>query len=198
MESTEQRNGTQTPDPERNGRGVEQQAAKRSLLDVVVRHWQLFVMLSLLLVIAGTYAWKNMAVSKVRNDMAQQAVKVINDRDRSSLRLVSLPFVWAVRSEMLRGNHEQVGQYLTQFVKEPGMKEILVVGPDGTALVATNKKREGASVTDSFPQEMLQVDTAVISDGEQGTIVVTAPIMGLNARLGTLILVWAPPQYSLE
>ncbi|MDD2540219.1 MAG: hypothetical protein PHH28_04150, partial [Desulfuromonadaceae bacterium] len=92
----------------------------------------------------------------------------------------------------------QVNQYLIQFVKEPGMKEIIVAGPDGIGIVATNKKREGTTVTSSFPPDVLKTNVTMLSTLANGDLVVAAPVMGLNSRLGTLILVCSPAKYSLE
>jgi hypothetical protein len=170
----------------------------QSPIKMILKYWHFYVILFLLLAVAGMYIGKNMAVSKTRAELTQRAAQVIGEQNRSLLRLASIPFVWAVRSEMLRGNLDQVNQYLTLFVKEPGMKEIIVAGPDGVGLVATNKKREGATVTGSFPPEVLKSNVTMLSTLVNGDLVVAAPVMGLNSRLGTLILVSSPAQYSLE
>lgn len=198
MKPERERNDTSKVNSAHVGDSQDLLPPKKSIADMLERHWQLLVMLLLVLVIAGTYIWKNVAVSSAKTELTQLATQVIGEQNRSHLRLVSIPLVWAIRSEMIRGNYDQVNQYLTQFVKEPGMKEIIVAGPDGKGVVATNKKREGAYVTDSFQQDLLQKDTATVSALENGEILVTAPIMGLNSRLGTLILVCSAPSYSLE
>jgi hypothetical protein len=165
---------------------------------MILKYWHFYVILFLILALAGMYIGKNMAVSKARAELTQRAAQVIGEQNGSFLRLASIPLVWAVRSEMLRGNLDQVDQYLTLFVKEPGMKEIIVAGPDGVGLVATNKKREGATVAGLFPPEFLKSNLTTLSTLANGDLVVAAPVMGLNSRLGTLILVSSPAQYSLE
>jgi hypothetical protein len=167
---------------------------KKSLAKTMVRHWRLVGALLLVLATAGTYVWKNVAVSRARAALAQNAGQFVDEQNRSCLRLAAVPLVWAVRSEMMRGNYDQVNQYLTRFVKEPGMKELLVAGADGRVVAATDKRREGASVSTAFPSAP-GVDTITVTPGENGEIMVSAPIMGLNDKLGVLVMVSSPPRY---
>lgn len=164
----------------------------------MVRYWYLVVIFLLVLAVAGTYFWKNLAVTRAKADMKQRAEQVISSQNSSYLRLVAIPLVWAVRSEMLRGNIEQVNQYIASFVKEQNMKELVIVKPDGIILAATNKKLEGASVTTAFPAEVMQAESTTISSRENGDILVASPIMGLNSKLGALLLVYSPVNFSLE
>lgn len=171
---------------------------KKSTLDILVRHWRLVGVLLLVLAVAGTYLWKNVAVARAKAHLTRQAATVIAAHNESSLRLVTVPLVWVVRSEMLRGNYDQINQYLAQFVREPNMKEVLVARADGRIVAATNKKREGAVVTDIFPPEVPKVDTITVTTRPDGMFLVAAPIMGLNDKLGVLVLVASPPDFSLE
>jgi len=148
--------------------------------------------------VAGTYVWKNIALSRTRAHLVQQAGQVISEQNRSYLRLAAVPLVWAVRSEMMRGNYDQVNQYLAQFVREPNMKEIVVARTDGRIVAATNKQRDGAPVTDFFPPEVLRTDTITVTSREDGDLMVAAPVMGLSDKLGVLILLASPPKYSLD
>jgi len=97
------------------------------------------------------------------------------------------PLVWVVRSEMMRGSFDQLNQYLAQLVKEPNMKEIIVARLDGRIVAATNKKREGTLASSAFPVDMLRVEAITVTTLENGDLLVAAPVLGLNARLGTLI-----------
>lgn len=72
------------------------------------------------------------------------------------------------------------------------MKEVLVARADGRIVAASDKKRDGTMVTDLFPPETPKVDTVTVTTRQDGMFVVAAPIMGLNDKLGVLILVAAP------
>ncbi|PKN18789.1 MAG: hypothetical protein CVU68_09800 [Deltaproteobacteria bacterium HGW-Deltaproteobacteria-3] len=78
------------------------------------------------------------------------------------------------------------------------MKEIVVAKPDGTIMVATNKKFEGKPVTDIFPASVLQEDALTVSSLENRDIMVASPVMGLSDKVGVLILLYTPQSYSLQ
>lgn len=161
-------------------------------------HWQLYVILFLILALVGMYFWKNLAVGKVRTEVSNKAAEIIGEQNNSYLRLVSIPLVWAVRSEMIRDNYDQINQYLANFVKEKNMKELVVAKTDGKVVAATNKKLEGTNISTSFPADVLQTAETTITVRENGEYQVVSPVMGLNAKLGVLVLVYAPPPLALK
>lgn len=92
------------------------------------------------------YVWrmitvKNMEAQRAR--LVQRSQQVVTSKTVDLLRLATIPLVWAVRKEMLRDNYDQINDYLTRFIKEPHIKQILVVKSDGSVAVATDKKVEG-------------------------------------------------------
>ncbi len=178
----------------RNGHQPEQDANK----SFIIAHWRLIGCFLLVLAIAGMYLWKNVAVYRAKAQLTERAGQIITDQNKSLLRLAVVPLVWAVRTEMMGGNYNQINLYLTQFVKEQNVKEIVVAKPDGTIVAATDKKLEGASVASVFPPSVLQEDKTILSTQENGDIMVVSPVMGLSEKLGVLILLYTPPRYSLQ
>lgn len=164
----------------------------------IVAQWRLIIILVLTLTVAGMYVWKNMAVKSAEAHLTEQATRIITDQNKMFLRLAVVPLVWAVRSEMIRENYDQINQYLNQFVKEQNMKEIVVAKPDGTIVVATNKKLEGKSIDGAFPSSVLQEDKTTVSTLENGDIMVVSPVMGLSTQVGVLILLYTPASYKLQ
>lgn len=183
------------PDPATNSSEQSKQSPGNSF---IVTQWRLIIILLLAVAVGGMYVWKNLAVKGVRTQLTENANRIIAEQNRSYLRLAVVPLVWAVRSEMIRDNYDQINQYLTQFVKEQNMKEIVVAKPDGTIVVATNKKLEGTSVTGAFPPSVLQEDKLTVSSQENGDIMVVSPVMGLSAKVGVLILLYTPQSYTLQ
>jgi len=183
------------PDSSAGNRHQPEQDAGKSFL---VTHWRLIGFFLLVLAIAGMYLWKNVAVYRAKAQLTERAGQIITDQNKSFLRLAVVPLVWAVRTEMISGNYNQINLYLTQFIKEPNMKGIVVAKPDGTIVVATNKKLEGAPVASVFPPSVLQEDKTIVSTQENGDIMVVSPVMGLSEKLGVLILLYTPPGYSLQ
>ena len=164
----------------------------------VVAQWRLIIILLLVIAVAGMYVWKNVAVNRATVQLTEKAGRIITDQNKMFLRLAVVPLVWAVRSEMIRENYDQINQYLNQFVKEQNMKEIVVAKPDGAIVVATNKKFEGKPVTDIFPASVLQEDKLTVSSLENGDIMVASPVMGLSTKVGVLILLYTPASYNLQ
>lgn len=188
-------------DPEKKpdtGEGTGHQPELVAKKSFIVSHWRLLGVALLFLAIAGMYLWKNIAVSRAKAQLTERAGQIIKEQNSSFLRLAVVPLVWAVRTEMISGNYQQINQYLDQFVKEKNMKEIVVAKSDGTVIAATNKKREGTQVASVFPPSVLQEDKTIVSTQENGDIMVVSPVMGLSEKLGVLILLYTPPGYSLQ
>lgn len=164
----------------------------------IVAQWRLIIMLMLVIAVAGMYVWKNVAVNRATVQLTEKAGRIITEQNRSLLQLAVVPLVWAVRSEMIRGNYDQINQYINQFVKEQNMKEIVVAKPDGTIMAATNKKLEGTSIEGTFPPTVLQLDKTTVTSMENGDIMVVSPVMGLSAKVGVLILLYTPANYNLQ
>ena len=164
----------------------------------IVTQWRLIIILLLVIVVAGMYVWKNVAVNRATAQLSEKAGRIITDQNRMFLRLAVVPLVWAVRSEMIRKNYDQINLYLNQFVKEQNMKEIVVAKPDGAIVAATNKKIEGASIEGIFSPTLLQVDKTTVTSMENGDIMVVSPVMGLSAKVGVLILLYTPTNYNLQ
>jgi L-lactate utilization protein LutC len=189
-------------DVEKNSIPAETVKSKETKQDTnksfIVTHWQLVIILLLVIAVAGMYVWKNVAVNSATVQLTDKADRIITEQNRTFLRLAVVPLVWAVRSEMIRDNYDQINQYLNEFVKEQNMKEIVVAKPDGTIVVATNKKFEGTSVAGAFPPSVLQEDKLTVSSLENGDIMVVSPVMGLSAKVGVLILLYTPASYTLQ
>jgi len=181
-----------------SGAGSGEQPKQSVNKSFIVGQWRLIIILLLVIAVAGMYVWKNVAVNRTTVHLTEKADRIITDQNRMFLRLAVVPLVWAVRSEMIRENYDQINLYLNQFVKEQNMKEIVVAKPDGTIMVATNKKFEGKPVTDIFPASVLQEDTLTVSSLENRDIMVASPVMGLSDKVGVLILLYTPQSYSLQ
>lgn len=186
---------TREPGASANGEKQPEHAAGKSF---IVAQWRLIIILVLALAVAGMYVWKNVAVNSVKTQLTERAGRIIAEQNRSLLQVAVVPLAWAVRSEMIRDNFDQVDQYLTQFVKEQNMKEVVVAKPDGTIVVATNKKLEGSSVEGIFPPSVLQLDKTTVNTLENGDLMVVSPVMGISAKVGVLILLYTPSNYNLQ
>lgn len=94
-------------------------------------------------------------------------------------------FSWAIRSEMNRGNLEEVNNLFLAFVQEDRIRMINLINPaDSKIILSTDKKNEGLEVTN---QNFLNVtEQMIVEDGEQTFVV--SPIMGINRVTGILVV----------
>jgi len=166
----------------------------------------LWVGLLLLILLLGVFAWQSLALNRAEARLAdEQAVmteKFEGDRARlvsqvrqraaaqvdESRRQFALALAWAVRGELIRNNLDQVDQYFAELVKLPGHNRVLFVAPDGKVLVATDRKHLGADAASVVPAEVLGQAEITLSDEADGTKRLSIPVMGLNTRLGTVLL----------
>ena len=174
-----------------------EQGRARSIA-LVKKQWHLLVILVLIAAVAGMYVWKNFAVGKTREQLTEKAGRVITQQNEASLQLVMVPLVWAVRSEMIRGNYDQINQYMINFVREPNVNEVVLAKPDGSIVLATNKRLEGTPVAGSFPGTVLQVDKTTVSSLADRGLLAASPVMGISEKLGVLLVVYKPATYALE
>ncbi len=195
--STEMKTSAENTSANTNA-GTGKPARKKSFIRTLFRNWRIVGAMLLVLFAAGTYLWKDIAVKRAKAATAERAAEAMGEQARAGMRLAALPLVWAVRSEMMRGNIEQVNEYLNQFVREPNMKELAVAAADGRIVAATDKRREGAPAAEVYPPDALKADTVTAAVQKDGNILVAAPVMGLNARLGTLVMIASPPTFSPE
>ena len=165
-----------------------------------------FLYLSLLIAIAWGVSWmksettieevKHTAMEK-NKEMVSKTKSLIRENDSSNVKLIMKPLVWSIRGEMLRDNLEQVGQYLNHMVKEKNFELLMIVSPDGSVLLSTDKKTEGKDF-DIYPEKLLNKNEVIPFYQESINLHISAPIMGYNNRLGTLYARYSVEQIDLK
>jgi C4-dicarboxylate-specific signal transduction histidine kinase len=165
----------------------------------------LYIIAIFVVLLLGMYLWKVIAVNNVQKKIEAQRIEVIEksqqiiaEKTRYFLRLTTTPLVWAIRKEILKENYEQINEYLSLFVKESQIKQILVVKSDGMVVAATDKKLEGFSFPSQYPKEYLEKNAIFITDDKDGRIVIISPIMGLSKKLGTFLMTYEPEKINIE
>lgn len=160
------------------------------------------VILVALVLLAALWAWKAIEVRSVRKEaeaekerVQQTAVQMITGERAGHLQLLAKPFVWAIRSEMLRGNMEGVNLYLQDMVKEKNFQRIQVADTRGVVVASTDKKTEGKPLADAG--RMLAADSTRVTNTADSAWIISSPIMGFNNRLGTLVIDYANPRPKL-
>lgn len=165
-----------------------------------------WVTLLFLVLLVAVFSWQRVAVSRAEARLADEraAMQQKFAADRIALieqvrqraaattdetrRRFAMALAWAVRGEMIRNNLDQVDQYFAELVKLPGHKLVLLAERDGKVRVATDRKHLGADAASLVPSELLTRGEISIHDEGQGTRLLAIPVMGLNTRMGTVLL----------
>jgi len=172
---------------------------------IVKNHWRLIFTLFLLFLIAIMYQWKTISVNSVKDEMkierkqlTAKVNQIILNKNFELVRLSAIPLSWAVRSEMVKENYENIDQYFKQLVQANDFTSISLSASDGKIIVATDKSLEGKMVADIYsPIVRDQFDTTVkvLPNGE---IMAVVPVLGVAGKLGVMVLVYAPETINLE
>jgi hypothetical protein len=148
------------------------------------------VLLLILLIIQSSKANRTIAAEKKRLN------EDLRHRTDALLRLSTMPFLWALRSELLRDNYTQVEQYIHQFVKERGVNEVAFIDRDGNVKLASNKKWEGKPYGEFFKEDIKGMEDMTMHDRGNGERLIVAPVTGVNEKLGTAIIVYSEKELA--
>lgn len=144
---------------------------------------------AVLLVAGGMYAWRALSVNALskthqeREQMMVERSRTVIDSVRADANLRDARLLgWAIRSEALRNNMEQIEQYLMAYVKEPAVQRVSFIGPDGLVKVSTDGKLLGQAM--GLPSAG-DGPTTSVAEGRQMTYV---PVFGVESQLGTILI----------
>ncbi len=166
----------------------------------------------LLFVAAAMHGWRVVAVTSLENKLAAAESKQLQARDQlieqarqldardseESLRRFSVPVAWVIRRELMAANLDQVDQYFTDLVQRRGFQVALLANPDGKVLVASDRKKLADAFSSLYPAQYLEASEIKVERGANGNLLAIIPILGLNQQLGTVVLEYTPPAYTLK
>lgn len=150
-------------------------------------------------IIVFVFAWKVIAVNKVESDaqkqiaseralITQQAREEADRQYKKEEERFAQVLSWAVRSEFIRNNIDQVGLYLNDIVKQLNAERIDLIGEKGELLVSTDKRLEDIKGTDLYPKETINEHKITIKTDANGKKLVIAPISDFNKRIAVLVI----------
>jgi hypothetical protein len=120
--------------------------------------------------------------------VVKQATEVVAQKRKDALSLFAMPLAWAVRREVNAGNLDQVDQYFTEVVKQPGFTRAVFASADGIVKVSSDRKVLGQRFDELYPAELLSLEETRLVEVTPGTLVVVVPIMGLSQRQGVIAI----------
>src|SRR6476646_5392545 len=110
----------------------------------------LIIVLVIIALFAALWIWKAIEINNIKK-MSAEREEALKQRADTALRLVNIkylklvakPYVWAIRTEIMRGNIDAVYLYANDMVKEKNFQSITVVDDKGIIVSSTDKKLEG-------------------------------------------------------
>lgn len=174
-----------------DGIGNDAKKRKRSILISI---------LVVIIAVAALWIGKQIQINNLRNESAKtqerlkgEAKQAVIQSHEQHLRIFAKPFAWAVRTEMMSNNINQVNLYMNEMIKEKNISSIMVLNAAGKIISSTNKKWEGKDFSAVGNASYLQSDSIIVDNIKDSLLIMSSPVMGFNNRLGTLIV-----NYSLS
>jgi hypothetical protein len=132
-------------------------------------------------------------VEAERAALQRETQETLGRETRELQLLFGHALAYAVRSAVLRNNFDEIDQYFADLVRNQRVTLVLLADTEGKILRASDRKYLDTRFADHFPADLLKgADVSVHPDeGTRRRLVL--PIQGLTARVGTVLLVYAPP-----
>lgn len=148
-----------------------------------------WIAILILVIIIGVYVIRVKTIKKRFDKEKQEIVQKyeikLDSIDEKRLELTAKVFSWAVRSEMTRQNMEEVNVFFLNFVKESDITKLQLITPAKNMItISTDKKEEGTVVTD----RKIIKSANIVTDNDSVNYKIIVPVMGLNKKLGTVVL----------
>ncbi len=164
----------------------------------------IIILLCLVVIIPScVFLWKQIEIIHLnkKHDTEMSALRTnasttMKDVNKKNMETLARVFSWAVRSEMLRNNMDQVSTYMTELVKAADLNDISAIKTDGIVALSTNKKYEGNTYPGPVASQLSTINEVVSQTGNDASVMIICPIMGLDSRLGTIVITYKPTVYT--
>ncbi len=171
----------------------------------------LWVALAVVVILLAVLGWQRMAMSRADARLAaeRQTLSSQFQADRSALvaelkakvaanadetkRQFGIALAWAVRGEMIRNNLDQVDQFFNEIIKLPNTERVLLADSTGRVRVSTDRRYLGVEMSTLVPVEATLPEEVAVRAGPNETRLLVIPVMGLNSRLGTVVVSYRQP-----
>jgi hypothetical protein len=161
--------------------------------------WWLVGIVIVILVPVIIYFVKQMEIDRLKDaqkkeigNVRLQAADLVKKNNETNLQNVAKVFTWAVRAEAMRQNMDQINQMMIELVKIDEYRQVVLLADDGTVVLSTDKKYEGEGFSESFYKQILGANEVKIYPQKNGDLFVSAPVFGIDVRLGTVVIAYRP------
>ena len=146
--------------------------------------------LGLILIILIILIWHYSKIHFLEQNMEKEKLELLNNYkikldslNTVHMKLTAKTFSWAIRSELIRGNKDQINQYFNEFIKTPGIIKLQLINTENSVIeISTDKKDEGTKNVDYIN---IKGQDAISGLPE---LKIVTPISGLNKQIGVFIL----------
>lgn len=150
-----------------------------------------FVTVFFILLALGIFIWAKIEIHDINKNAEEKKIELttsyeakIDSIQVAQLQLTAKTFSWALRSELQRGNIEQVKLFFNDFIKEKKVSKLQYINADNSTIeISTNTKEIGNVENSVFSQANIP-----LTEQDSLSVKIATPIMGLNKKLGTLVI----------
>ena len=159
--------------------------------------WKQFIrkhLLTILFALAaiGLFFWGWYSIRSLKAQFQEEQTLLIDSFEAridtlqlEGMELTAKVLSWAIRSEVSRENIEQVNQFFLQFIKDANVSKAQYIDVEtGAILISTDKKDEGTMILNPM---VLKAEKQFVDQDSLHWRIAT-PVMGLNQKLGVLIV----------
>ena len=161
----------------------------------------LYTIGALLLLVLIMFFWKGCAVRNVQKQVDVERAELASQQEQLEqrlreetaqrveevLRLMAVPLGWAVRTEAIGDDYDQIEDYANNLLKQPRVRRVVLVTPEGNVRMSTDRKLQGQPAAQLFGDLTAQQEITLRKD-DAGDYQLMVPILGYNERLGSLIV----------
>ncbi len=153
----------------------------------------------------GTWLYQNHKQGKQKEtyeealvERGQEMAELVAYRNEQQLNAVGKALGNSVRAEMIRGNKEQLNQFLIEMVQQTEVELVMVVDSVGNVYLSTDKKYENQFILDVIPTVPRVVDKPMVVEASAKEALYAAPINSLNHQIATMVVTYAVSRRTNE
>lgn len=106
--------------------------------------------------------------------------------------------VYGIRGELMRGNNEQLANFLHDLVRGTGVELVAIVDSSGSVSISTDKKYEGKKLSDLYPGLENGVNKPIVLYSDQDQTVAAAPILYNAQQMGVYFMIYRADNGSMD
>lgn len=165
-------------------------------------HWAFLLSVLLLIALVWVFLSKQSQIKQLKQNQKEQISglkqnfsEFTQTTEKDHFKLMTKPFSWLVRKELLAENLDPVNNYFNIMIREDEIQEIFLADPQGKIIISTNKKFEDKRFSKFYKEDYLEVQE-IHSWRDDDMLLISSPIFGYEKRLGTIFIKIKPQKFQ--